>query len=147
MKKSKQSRPEPLAAPETGGSGFVLYIEDNPDNVYLVQQVLENHRPDIKLLTSPRGDSGLDLAKQYQPALILMDMNLSDMNGMEVFRNLKQFSETENIPVVVFSASLSADEIQKAQNAGFKEYLTKPFAISDLLNLLTRYLGPPSKSL
>ena len=75
-----------------------------------------------------------------------MDMDLPDMSGMEVFRNLKQFRETENIPVVAFSASSSASEIQKALDMGFKEELSKPFAIPDLLKVLTRYLGPPPQT-
>ena len=146
MKAPEQSRPEPPAQPERGGSGSVLYIEDNPGNQYLVQQVLENYRPDVKLLTSSLGEIGLNLAQQNQPALILMDMDLPDMSGMEVFRNLKQFRETENIPVVAFSASSSASEIQKALDMGFKEELSKPFAIPDLLKVLTRYLGPPPQT-
>ncbi len=146
MKAPEQSRPEPPAQRERRGSGSVLYIEDNPSNQYLVQQVLENCRPDIKLLTSSLGEIGLDLAQQNQPALILMDMDLPDMNGMEVFRNLKQSRETENIPVVAFSASSSASEIQKALDMGFKEGLAKPFEIPDLLKVLTRYLGPPPQT-
>ena len=147
MKEPEQSRPEPPAQPERGGSGSVLYIEDNPDNLFLLKEIIEAHRPGVTLLTAAQGNIGLEMAKEYQPALILLDMHMPGMSGLKVFQHLQSFPETKNIPVVAVSANVLKSDIEKTLALGINEYLTKPISIEKILQTLDRYLGPPSKGL
>jgi CheY-like chemotaxis protein len=147
MKEPEQSRPEPPAQPERAGSGSVLYIEDHPDDLFLIKEIIEAHRPEVTLVTAAQGNIGLELAKEYQPALILLNMNLPDMSGLEVFQSLRNFLETKYLPVVTVSANILESDIKKALALGIKEYLTKPISIAKLLQTLDRFLDPPPKSL
>jgi signal transduction histidine kinase len=110
----------------------VLYIEDNLSNLRLIDRVLGTN-PSIKLLSAVRGALGLDLARQHQPDLILLDLNLPDMHGAEVLGRLQENSETASIPVVVISADATAAQIERLLTAGARNYLTKPIDVKQFL--------------
>ena len=124
----------------------VLYIEDNPANMYLVKQILETHRPEVELLATPRGRMGLDLAREYKPDLILLDMNLPGTSGLEVLMHLRQSQDTRHIPVVALSANALDSDIEKALEAGIDHYLTKPINVRKFLQILSYYLDAPAPS-
>lgn len=117
----------------------VLYIEDNPANLRLVQKVIATHTRFL-LLDARSAEQGLGIAKTYHPNLILLDINLPGMNGFEALRRLQDDPATSGIPVVAISANAMERDIKKGLLAGFADYLTKPLDIPKLLALLDRLL-------
>jgi len=110
----------------------VLYIEDDPVNFTLVERILE-FRPALKLMHACSGESGVELAQAYCPRLILLDLNLPDMHGSEVLRQLQSEPATAQVPVVVLSADATPSQIERLLTAGARNYLTKPFDIDPFL--------------
>jgi CheY-like chemotaxis protein len=110
----------------------VLYIEDDPVNFTLVERILE-FRPALKLMHARSGGSGVELAQAHHPRLILLDLNLPDMHGSEVLRQLQREPATATVPVVVLSADATPSQIERLLTAGARNYLTKPFDIDPFL--------------
>ena len=117
----------------------ILYIEDNPANLRLVECIL-GQRADIRLLSSSTPGLGLELARAHRPALILLDINLPDMDGFEVLRRLRENVEMRDIPVIGISANAMPQDIDRARAAGFSDYLTKPLEIDQFLRVVERTL-------
>ncbi|MGQ0550616.1 MAG: ATP-binding protein [Armatimonadota bacterium] len=113
----------------------VLYAEDNLANLKLVQYLLAD-RPEVRLLPAMHGKLALSLARDHRPHLILLDLDLADMSGEDVLRELKDQPETAHIPVVVISATSAPDSMNRLLAAGAIDYLTKPLDIQKLLALL-----------
>ena len=113
----------------------VLYVEDNYFNIKLVQSILKL-RPDVRLVIAETGKAGIELAEQELPALILMDINLPDMSGVDAFKQIQMKEATANIPVVGVSADAMIDTVIERQKEGFKDYITKPFMIDDILGII-----------
>jgi CheY-like chemotaxis protein len=128
----------PPAAP--GRGGVVLYIEDNLSNFRLVERVLE-HRPQTRLLAAIQGSLGLELAREHQPDLILLDLHLPDLPGEEVLRRLLAEPRTREIPVVVVSADAMPGQIERLRAAGARDYLTKPLDVRRLLAVIDTHLS------
>jgi len=116
----------------------ILYIEDNPVNIRLVEKILSASK-NISLLTAHEGILGIELATAKQPDLILLDINLPHINGFDVLIQLKQSTLTEKIPVIGISANATPKDIEKAKEAGFDEYMTKPLDINKFLELITTH--------
>jgi CheY-like chemotaxis protein len=110
----------------------VLYIEDDPVNFTLVERILE-FRPALKLMHARSGGSGVEMAQVNHPKLILLDLNLPDMHGSEVLRQLQHEPATAEVPVVVLSADATPSQIERLLSAGARNYLTKPFDIDPFL--------------
>ena len=123
----------------------VLYVEDHAANVRLMERILWR-TTDFSLITAPDAERGLHLARTHRPDIILMDINLPGMNGFEAFERLRTCEETRRIPVVALSANAMTDDIEKAAQAGFVDYLTKPFQVQELLALLKRCVGAPGRT-
>jgi len=117
----------------------VLYVEDNPANMLLVEHILE-HRPELNLLKARDGYIGIAMARAYQPQVILMDINLPDISGIEVLKILRDYKETARIPVLAISANAMPGDIEKGLAAGFFRYITKPIKINVFLNALDEAL-------
>ncbi len=113
----------------------ILYIEDNLSNVSFIEDVL-SHRPTVKLLPAMQGGLGLDLAREHHPDLVLLDLHLPDMPGLEVLRQLQEDPTTRTIPVVVLSADATPGQIRRLLAAGCRAYLTKPLDVKKLLSVL-----------
>ena len=111
----------------------VLYIEDNPANLRLVSQLLAR-RSNIKLLTAPEAILGLQLANEYSPDLILLDINLPGLDGYKVLNMLRQREATRQIPIFAISANAMAKDIAKGLSMGFNDYITKPIDITTFLH-------------
>ncbi len=103
----------------------VLYIEDDVANVQLVERLLMQ-RPNINVMTSLLGSVGIELAQEYRPDLILLDVHLTDLHGFEVLERLQGDSRTVDIPVVVLSADATTWQRRRFRNAGVYDYLSKP---------------------
>ena len=113
----------------------VLYIEDNPDNLKLMQALLEQF-PGISMLSAHEAKLGLELARAHKPDLILLDINLPGMNGFEALKELKNFDETGQTPVLALSANAHPMDIEKGIKAGFNGYLTKPLNVTEALTTI-----------
>ena len=106
----------------------VLYIEDNPSNVQLVETLL-SRLPHIRLLTAGSGLAGLESAQRWAPDLILLDLGLPDISGAEVLKRLRADATTIAIPVVVVSADATDSQTARLLAAGAAAYLTKPLDV------------------
>lgn len=118
---------------------LVLYIEDNSSNIELVSQILLTKRPQVKLVTAVYGKQTLELAIEHQPDLILLDLNLPDIHGSEVFELLKQNDVVNKIPVIVVSADAMPSQVNALLEAGVKQYITKPFDVPNFLQVIDQY--------
>ena len=117
----------------------VLYIDDSPTNLFLVSEMLST-RPNITFLSAGDGESGIALAQARCPDLILMDINLPGMDGIAATKKLQIQKETREIPVIAVSAHSTETDKKKAMAAGFKDYVTKPFNIRELLETIDEIL-------
>jgi two-component system cell cycle response regulator DivK len=115
----------------------ILYVEDNPQNMRLVRKMIDSH---YEVLEALNGATGLSLAISAQPDLILMDINLPDIDGMEVTARLKDIPGTANIPVIALTANAMYGDRERFLAAGCDGYLAKPITRIELLNTLTHHL-------
>jgi PAS domain S-box-containing protein len=113
----------------------LLYVEDNPANLKLVEQLIAR-RPDMRLLSARDGNAGIELARANQPDVILMDINLPGINGIEALKLLREDSTTAHIPVLALSANAMPRDIEKGLQAGFFRYLTKPIKVNEFMDTL-----------
>jgi len=113
----------------------VLYVEDNPANLELVEQLLAR-RPELRLLSAADGTLGVEFARVYQPDVILMDINLPGISGLEAMQRLRADPATAHIPVIALSANAVPRDIEKALEAGFQSYLTKPIKVNQFMDAL-----------
>jgi CheY-like chemotaxis protein len=114
---------------------LVLYVEDNPANLKLVEQLI-GRRPDLRLLSARDGNLGVQLARAHRPDVILMDINLPGISGVEALRILREDPATAHIPVVALSANAMPRDIEKGLLAGFFRYLTKPIRVNEFMETL-----------
>ena len=110
----------------------VLCVEDNPANLMLVERLLAR-RPDIRLISAVDGRRGIEMARQMQPDVILMDINLPGISGVTALRILRADASTAHIPVVALSANAMPRDIEKGLEAGFFRYLTKPIKLAEFM--------------
>jgi PAS domain S-box-containing protein len=121
----------PIDAPQK----TLLYIEDNLANMKLVERLIDR-RTDIKLLTAVNGSLGIALARSSLPDVILMDINLPGISGIEALKVLREDSATAHIPVVAISANAMARDIEVGKQLGFFRYLTKPIVVEEFMATL-----------
>lgn len=121
-----------------GQQNTVLYIEDNAANRQLVEMILAR-RPEVTLLMAETGGSGLMLSSEKLPKLILLDLSLPDMDGVDVLTRLKEDSRTATIPVFALSGD---PHLQYREGApAFDGFLAKPIDIQKLFNVIDQYLN------
>ena len=126
-----------LRSPLAHGAGVrkLLYVEDNPANLMLVEKLLAR-RADIALLSATNGISGVEMARSARPDVILMDINLPGISGLEALHALMADPGTSSIPVIALSANAMPHDIQRGLKSGFFRYLTKPIKIGELMDAL-----------
>ena len=122
----------------------VLYVEDNPVNMRLMQDMVARHGH-LQLMGATSAAAGLDLARAQRPDLILLDITLPDMDGHALLAQLRAEPLTRDIPVVAVTAKAMPSDAQRARDAGFDAYLTKPIDLkvfdAVMLRLLSRVHG------
>ena len=118
---------------------IVHYVEDNETNVEVMRGVLAQ-RPQVQMDVSVTGLDGLAAIRARRPDVILLDMHLPDISGMELLRHLKADPGTAAIPVVVVSADALGAQVDAALEAGAQRYLTKPVSVNELLAVLDEVL-------
>jgi PAS domain S-box-containing protein len=124
----------------------LLYVEDNPANLKLVEQLIAR-RPDLRLLSAINGKLGIELARRNQPEVILMDINLPGMSGIEALKILREDPATAHIPVIAISANAMPRDVEKGLQAGFFWYLTKPIKVKEFTDALKVALEFAEKSI
>jgi CheY-like chemotaxis protein len=113
----------------------VLCVEDNPANLMLVENVIAR-RPDVRLLTARDGNSGVAITRSARPDVILMDLNLPGISGIDALHLLADDPLTAHIPVIALSANAMPRDIERGLQAGFFRYLTKPIKVLEFLETL-----------
>ena len=117
----------------------IHYVEDNETNVEVMRGVLAQ-RPQVELTVSITGLDGLAAIRAARPHVVLLDMHLPDIDGLELLRHLKADPRMRDIPVVVVSADAVGDQVDEAMRAGAVHYLTKPVSVSQLLRVIDELL-------
>jgi PAS domain S-box-containing protein len=128
---------DPLAS---AGRKLVLYVEDNPANVTFMKDLV-NTFENIDLLTAPTAEMGVELARGRHPDVVIMDINLPGMSGLDALRALRESPETKEIPVIALTAAASERDKQRGMQAGFYRYLTKPVKVDEFVTALEGLLA------
>jgi signal transduction histidine kinase/ActR/RegA family two-component response regulator len=118
----------------------ILYIEDNPANLQLMESIVDTI-DDHSLISAHNAELGLVLAEEKQPNLILMDINLPGMNGIEAMNELSNKDITRNIPVIAISVAAMKSEIEEGLDAGFIAYLTKPLNVLEVVESIKKAIS------
>jgi CheY-like chemotaxis protein len=119
-------------------SRTILIVEDN--NIIRDQIVAILEMSGYTAMAAANGSDGLRLACQSRPALIISDVAMPELNGLDMLRNIRQNPEFDHTPVVLLSAMIATEDIRKGLELGASDYLTKPFRITDLLQVVSRHL-------
>ena len=125
----------PPDVPHSARLRTLLCVEDNPANLKLVEELIAR-RTDLRLLTAVNGTLGIARARAAQPEMILMDVNLPDISGIEAMKILREDPITAHIPIVALSANAMPRDIKKGLEAGFFRYLTKPIKVNEFMDTL-----------
>lgn len=129
--------------PAAHRGGLVVYVEDNLSNLRLMEKVLAR-RPGIRLEHAPDGATGLSMIRERRPDLVLLDLHLPDLPGRDVLRRLRLDPATRDTPVAVLTADATPEQRRQLLVEGAIAYLTKPFDITEVFELLERTLAQSS---
>lgn len=121
---------------------MILHIDDNTEIQELVRVFLDTYGYPIVQVDD--GINGLAMIRQLKPNLVLLDLDLPGLNGMEVIKHVKADPNLSHIPIIAFSGSVIPDDRAKLLAAGFKDLLSKPTAITDLLKMVEIYYSADS---
>jgi two-component system cell cycle response regulator DivK len=125
--------------PSQSAARRILIVEDNELNMKLLHDVLEAHG--YATVSTREGAAALPLARDNRPDLILMDLQLPDIPGLDAVRQLKAHEETRNIPIVAVTAFAMVGDERKALVGGCDGYVTKPIQLHDFLAVIKRFIG------
>jgi DNA-binding response OmpR family regulator len=121
----------------------IVYIEDDPEMISLVSVILRPHGFDVK--GAPGGQSGLDLILAEKPDLVLLDLMIPDMDGWEIYHQVRTGSSTASLPVIVITAkSQPVDRVLGLNIAGVDDYICKPFLPQELVDSIHKVLTSAS---
>ena len=123
----------PAHAADGASPCTLLYVEDNPANLELVEQLIAR-RSDLRLLSVTDGNLGVEFTRAYLPDVVLMDINLPGINGIEAMRILRADPSTAHIPILAISANAIPSDIEKGIEAGFFDYITKPIKVNQFMD-------------
>jgi CheY-like chemotaxis protein len=118
---------------------MILVIDDNEDNLFLTQTILQS--AGFEVMLARNGKDGLARAQELRPQLIVMDIMMPEMNGMEVLEALRASPQTEKIPVILLTAKTQDEDVIAGYQTGAAYYITKPFTAKQLLYGLRLVLG------
>jgi PAS domain S-box-containing protein len=136
---SVEQEPSPLSVSD-GHRYLVVYIEDNPSNIAFMEDLLTDFAQ-VDLLTAPTAEIGIELVRARTPDVVIMDINLPGISGIEATLRLRQWPETEHIPVIALSAAAMIRDADRIHEAGFFRHLTKPVRVDDLARALNQLLA------
>lgn len=121
-------------------NSVVLYVEDNRENARLMQMIF-NRLEDTDLLIVGDAETALVAARETPPGLIMLDIRLPGMSGIEAIQELKKFEKTRDIPVIMVSADVVPSNINAAKAAGCRAFLTKPLDVNETLMTVRQHLA------
>ncbi len=130
-----EREPLPETTPRPLRQQTILYVEDEDLNLQLVKRVLADY-PEYRLIATMQGSLALELAREHQPALILLDMNLPDVPGESILTHLKADPAVSHIPVIMVTADVLGHRLERFLQAGAASYLTKPFKIEEFIRAI-----------
>ena len=116
----------------------ILVIEDNASNMKLMRTILEINL--YKVIEAETAETGIDISRRYRPKLILMDITLPGMSGIDATCILKKDPLTKDIPVIAVTANATADTEKQAMQAGCEDFIPKPLDVKHLLKSIDRTL-------
>ena len=119
----------------------ILYVEDNPDNVYMLTRRLK--KKGFELIIAGDGQEGIDKAIEESPDLILMDLSLPTMDGWTATAKIKEMEQLKDIPIIALSAHAMPEHRDRALKAGCSDYDTKPVDIKRLLGKIGQFIKLP----
>ena len=119
----------------------ILAIDDDSDVLDVISVLFELKRPNDIILTAPDGNSGIQMAKAENPDAVILDIGLPDVDGLEVFREIRRFSR---VPVIFLTVRDDPKAVQLGQEVGADDYMTKPFSAEKLLERILTLLGSPT---
>ena len=128
--------PVSVAVDQAGqAAGTVLYIEDNLANLRLMERLLA-HRPLVRLVPAMQGNLGLELAAEHAPSLVLLDLHLPDIDGVEVLHRLRLHPSTRASAIFILTADATPGQRERLLAEGATGYLSKPIQVEDFLGVL-----------
>ena len=125
--------------PQRSAPKRILIVEDNELNMKLLNDVLEAYGYDV--IKTASGAAVLELARQHGPDLILIDIQLPDISGLEAVRQLKGHAQTKAIPVIAVTAFAMAGDQRRALDSGCDGYIAKPIMLREFLLTVEDFLG------
>jgi DNA-binding response OmpR family regulator len=119
-------------------SNKILVVEDEPDYIDLLEHVLK--KAGYAVIKAPNGEEGLKAYKTLKPDLVLLDLNLPDMDGLEVCRKIRAEGPRPKTPILLCSVRSAVAPVAEGLAAGANDYVLKPFDVSDLLSRIKAHL-------
>lgn len=123
----------------TSSQREILIVEDNEDNSFLAEKILNHYG--FKTVVVSRGIEALHYCENHQPDLILMDLSLPDIDGMEVTRLLRKHERYLHIPIIAITAHVMQGIKETTEEAGLNDFITKPFFPENLISIVRKYLS------
>ncbi len=116
----------------------ILVVEDNEKNMYLISFILKKNNYEV--IEARNGEQGIELAIKEKPDLIIMDIQLPDIDGMEATKRIKESEDVREIPVIAFTSFAMAGDREKMLNSGFAEYIEKPINLKTFIADIEKHL-------
>ena len=117
----------------------VLIVEDNELNMKLFHDLLEAHG--IETVQTREGKRAFDMALEHKPDLVIMDIQLPEISGLDITRRLKEHSELKSIPVIAVTAFAMKGDEQKIREGGCEDYISKPISVARFVEVVKKHLG------
>jgi PAS domain S-box-containing protein len=139
---SRASTPEAGATAERSdvATHSILYVEDNPANIAFMRDLIDGIEH-VEFLTAPTAEMGIEMARTHRPDIVLMDINLPGMSGLDALQVLRNTPETREMPVIALTAAASERDKARGMQLGFYRYLTKPVKVDELMSALETLLA------
>lgn len=116
----------------------ILVVDDNMFNIRLVEAIMEPH---YELITALNGIEGIKKAKEAIPDLILMDIQMPKMDGTTAMKEIRKTDGLEDVPIIAYTAFAMKGDMEKLIEDGFDDYLAKPISVSNIAELINKYIG------
>jgi len=141
MNMQETSTAGPRARVPRASGQTVLIVEDNELNMKLFHDILAAHG--YATIQTRNGLEALDLARRHRPALILMDIQLPEISGLEVTKWIKEDDDLRHIPIVAITAFAMKGDEERIRSGGCEAYISKPISVGNFLETVQRFVGAP----
>lgn len=129
-----------MMKPDLGQNKKVMIVEDNELNMKLFHDLLEAHG--VETIQARDGKNVMSLAREHKPDLILMDIQLPEVSGLDITKWLKDDDELKSIPVIAVTAFAMKGDEQKIREGGCEDYISKPISVIKFIETVQKYLAP-----